>query len=341
MPAQGRQTALLPNNRNSFLDFSFKYGALFVIVLVFVVFSIVNPAFLTYDNIADILRAISITMFVAIGVTLSQIVDGFDLSAGSTVSLTTVVAATLMVWYQQPLIVVLAVPLAIGVLVGLLNALLIVRVRIPDLLATLAVMYVVAGIHKTYTKGYSIYNNMQMTDGTKAPGKFLPDFLWIGQGKLLGVPVPVILMIVAVALVHVFLTYTRWGRQLYVTGGNREAARLSGISVNRVRLSAYVLSGLFAAVGGILYAARIGSGQVDAGAGLLMEAVAAVFVGYSVFGAGKPNVIGTFFGAVLIGVLINGLTMLNLPYYAFDIVKGTVLILALAITFIHLARRKT
>lgn len=327
------------NNRNRFLDFSFKYGALLVIALVVVVFSVANTAFFSYDNIADILRAISITMFVAIGVTLSQIVDGFDLSVGSTVSLTTVVAATLMVWFQQPLLVVIVVPCIIGVVIGLLNAFLIVRIRIPDLLATLAVMYVVAGIHKTYTKGYSIYNNMQMTDGSKAPGKFLPEFLWIGQGKLFGVPVPVLLMIVAVALVHVFLTYTRWGRQLYITGGNREAARLAGISVNRIRLAAYVLSGLFAAFGGILYAARIGSGQVDAGAGLLMDSVAAVFVGYSVFGAGKPNVIGTFFGAVLIGVLINGLTMMNLPYFAFDIVKGAVLVLALAITFIHLKRR--
>jgi simple sugar transport system permease protein len=201
-------------------------------------------------------------------------------------------------------------------------------------------MYIIGGVHKTYTKGFSIYNNMQMTDGTKAPGKFDPDFLWIGQGKLLGVPVPVIIMLVAVILVHLFLTYTRWGRQMYVTGGNQEAARLSGISVNRVKTFAYVLSGIFAAIGGILFAARVGSGQIDAGAPLLMEAVAAVFVGYSVLGAGKPNVIGTFFGAVLIGVLLNGLTMLNLPYYAFDIIKGAVLVFALAITFIHLNRRR-
>jgi simple sugar transport system permease protein len=326
---------------NKLLDFSFKYGALLVIAAVFIVFTIVNPNFMTYDNIADILRSISIVTFVAIGVTFSQIVDGFDLSVGSTVSLTTVVAATLMVWYQQPLIVVLIVPIVIGIVIGLLNAFLIVKVRIPDLLATLAVMYIIGGVHKTYTKGYSIYNNMAMTDGTKAPGKFSPEFLWIGQGKLLGIPVPVLLMIVAVALVHIFLTYTRWGRQLYVTGGNREAARLSGISVNKVRLAAYVLSGVFAAFGGILFASRVGSGQVDAGAPLLMEAVAAVFVGFSVFGAGRPNVIGTFFGAVLIGVLLNGLTMLNLPYFAFDIIKGCVLVLALAVTFVHLNRRRT
>ncbi len=326
--------------KEKFLDYSYKYGALLVIALVIAVFSFLNENFLSYDNMADILRSISIVTFVAIGVTFSQIVDGFDLSVGSTVSLTTVVVATMMVWFQMPLIVVLIVPLVIGIAVGLLNALLIVKVRIPDLLATLAIMYIIGGVHKTYTKGFSIYNNMQMTDGTKAPGKFDPDFLWIGQGKLLGVPVPVIIMLVAVILVHLFLMYTRWGRQMYVTGGNQEAARLSGISVNRVKTFAYVLSGIFAAIGGILFAARVGSGQIDAGAPLLMEAVAAVFVGYSVLGAGKPNVIGTFFGAVLIGVLLNGLTMLNLPYYAFDIIKGAVLVFALAITFIHLNRRR-
>jgi simple sugar transport system permease protein len=327
--------------KDKLLDYSYKYGALVLIAAVIAVFSIVNENFLSYDNMADILRSISIVTFVAIGVTFSQIVDGFDLSVGSTVSLTTVVVATMMVWYQLPLIVVLTVPLLIGIIIGLLNSLLIVRVRIPDLLATLAVMYIIGGVHKTYTKGFSIYNNMQMQDGTKAPGKFLESFLWIGQGKLFGLPVPVLLMIIAVVLVHVFLTYTRWGRQLYVTGGNQEAARLSGIAVNRVRTLAYVLSGIFAAIGGILFAARVGSGQIDAGAPILMESVAAVFVGFSVFGAGKPNVIGTFFGAVLIGILLNGLTMLNLPYYAFDIIKGAVLVLALAITFIHLTRRRT
>lgn len=327
--------------KDKMLDYSYRYGALAVIALVVVIFSIANENFFSYDNLTDILRAISIVTFVAVGVTFSQIVDGFDLSVGSTVSLTTVVVATLMVWYELPLLVVLIVPLVIGIVIGLLNALLIVKVRIPDLLATLAVMYMIAGVHKTYTKGFSIYNNMQMTDGTKAPGKFDPSYLWLGQGKLLGLPVPVILMIIAVALVHIFLTYTRWGRQMYVTGGNREAARLSGIAVNRVRTFAYILSGVFAAIGGVLFAARVGSGQIDAGAPLLMEAVAAVFVGYSVLGAGKPNVIGTFFGAVLIGVLLNGLTMLNMPYYATDIVKGAVLVCALGITFIHSNRRRT
>ncbi|WP_322907079.1 ABC transporter permease [Paenibacillus campi] len=319
---------------------SYRYGALIFIGLVLIFFSVYNTHFLTYNNITDILRSISIVTFVAIGITVSLTVDGFDLSAGSTVSLTTVVAAAIMVWYQMPLIVVIIVPLILGALVGLLNSLLIVKIRIPDLLATLAVMYIISGIHRTYTKGYAIYNNMQFQDGTKAPGVMLDSFLWIGQGRLLGIPFPVILMILAVIGMHLFFKYTRGGRQMIMTGSNEEAARLSGLRVNRIRTLAYVTSGIFAAIGGILFAARVGSGQVDAGSSMQMDALAAVFVGYSVFGAGRPNVIGTFFGAVLMGILVNGMTMLNVQYYATDIVKGVVLVLALAVTFVHRARQK-
>lgn len=330
--------------KDRLLQFAFRYGAIIVILGVFAFFSIKLEYFFSGSNIADILRSISIVTFVAIGVTFSLIVDGFDLSVGSTVSLTTVAAASLMVWYEMPLYVVIIVPLLIGAAVGLINAFFIVRFKIPDLLATLAVMYIVAGIHKTYTKGYSIYNNMQMPDGSKAPGTMSNAFLTIGQGEFyigsFSIPIPVILMLLAVVIAHVFLTYTAFGRQMYMTGGNEEAARLSGIKVKRVRTWAYVLSGVCAAIGGILFASRVGTGQIDAGAPLLMEAVAAVFVGFSVFGAGKPNVLGTFIGSVLIGVLVNGLTMMNLQYYTHDIIKGSVLILALAVTFYVVKKRR-
>lgn len=326
--------------KNRLLQFTFQYGALIFIGLVILFFSLVNPYFFTYANLMDILRAISIVTFVAIGVTISLMVDGFDLSVGATMSLSTVLTATLMVWYEMPLAAVLIIPLLVGAAVGLINAFLIVKIRIPDLLATLAVMYIMNGIHKTYTKGYSIFNNMPLQDGSTAPGVMLDSFLWIGQGKLFGVPFPVILMVIAVVSAHIFFKYTRWGRQMIITGGNEEAARLSGLRVKRVRTWAYIASGVLAAIGGILFAARIGSGQIDAGAPYLMESVAAVFVGYSVFAAGRPNIIGTFFGAVLMGVMVNGLTMMNVQYYTNDIIKGIVLVLALAVTFIHLARKK-
>lgn len=323
----------------SLFDLVYKYGTVAVIALVVLYFSLTNPYFFTYDNIKDILRSISIVTFVAIGVTFSLIVGGFDLSVGSTVSLTTVIVASMMVWYEQGMLITLIVPIALSLLVGLVNAFLVVKIRIPDLLATLAMLYIVNGLHMTYSKGYSIYANMPMTDGTNAPGKFQEWFLWLGQGELFSLPVPVILTFLLVTITHVYLTYTKQGRMLYMTGGNLEAARLSGIPVNRYRTLAYVLSALFAGLGGMLLAARIGTGQVSSGSSMLMDAVAAAFVGFSVFGVGKPNVFGTFVGAILIGVLLNGMTMLNLPYYAYDIIKGVVLALALAVTYYQVRRK--
>jgi simple sugar transport system permease protein len=311
-----------------------RYGSLLAILAVIAFFSIVNENFLSYANLVDILRSISIVTLVAIGVTFSLIVGGFDLSVGSTVSVATVLSASLMVWHRQELLVAVAVPLLAGLVIGLINALLVVKVRIPDILATLVSLYVFQGIHLSYTQGFSIYNNMPMTDGTPAPGIIIPSFLFIGQGEIWGIPVPVILMALAVAGVHVFLNYTRFGRMLYVTGGNLEAARLSGVPVNKYRTLAYMLSALFASIGGIVLTARIGTGQVMAGAPLLMDAVAAAFIGFSIFGQGKPNAFGTFCGAILMGVLMNGLTMMNVPYYAQDIVKGLVLAGALTLTYL-------
>ena len=317
------------------VQFLFKYGAIILLIAIILYFSSISDAFFSYGNFADILRSISIVTLLALGVTFTLVVDGFDLSVGSTMSLSTVVTASLMVWYDMPLWLVLLLPLLIGVAVGLVNSFLITVIGIPDLLATLSMMYIVAGLHRTYTEGYSIYNNMPLTSGGTAPGQLSEAFLWIGQGQMLGLPVPVWIMVVMVLAAYVILNHTRWGRILYMTGGNAEAATLSGVNVKKVKTSAYIISGVFASMAGILFTARVGSGQIDAGAPLLMEAVAAVFVGYSVLGAGKPNALGTFFGAAVIGILLNGLTIQNLPYYAFDIIKGAVLVAALAVTYVY------
>jgi simple sugar transport system permease protein len=324
--------------KEALFTFSRRYGTLLVILLTIIVFGLANDKFLTWQNFTDILRSISIITLLAIGVTISLAAGGFDLSVGSTASLATIASAAALVWYRQETWVAVLVPLLIGAVIGLLNSLLVVKIRIPDLLGTLATMYIINGVHLTWTRGYSIYNNMPMGDGTIAPGQFLPSFLFIGQGEIGSIPFPVILMLVLVALVHVVLNRTRFGRLLYVTGGNEEAARLSGVPVKRYKTYAYVLSALFAALAGIVLASRIGTGQVSAGAPLLMDGVAASFIGFSVFGAGKPNVVGTFVGAVLIGVLLNGLTMLNVPYYAQDIVKGA--ILTGALVFMYFQKRR-
>ena len=325
--------------KEKIIQFLFKYGAIALLISIILYFSLISEAFFTFGNMTDILRSISIVTLLALGVTFTLVVNGFDLSVGSTMSLSTVVTASLMVWYDLPLWLVLILPILVGVVIGAFNTLLIVVIGIPDLLATLSTMYIVAGIHRTYTEGFSIYNNMPLTSGGTAPGELSQAFLWIGQGKLLGLPFPVWIMILMVFVAYLVLNHTRWGRILYMTGGNAEAATLSGVNVRKVKFAAYVISGIFASMAGILFTARVGSGQIDAGAPLLMEAVAAVFVGYSVLGAGKPNAIGSFFGAVIIGILLNGLTILNMPYYAYDIIKGSVLVLALAVTYVYAKNR--
>ncbi|MFC4355733.1 ABC transporter permease [Chryseomicrobium palamuruense] len=337
MQAVEKKSLSRPKNsaKENTVQFLFKYGAIILLVAIILYFSSLSEAFFSYGNFADILRSISIVTLLALGVTFTLVVDGFDLSVGSTMSLSTVVTASLMVWYDMPLWLVLLLPLLIGVAVGLVNSFLITVISIPDLLATLSMMYIVAGLHRTYTEGYSIYNNMPLTSGGVAPGQLSDAFLWIGQGQFIGLPVPVWIMVVMVLAAYLILDHTRWGRILYMTGGNAEAAKLSGVNVKKVKTLAYIISGVFASMAGVLFTARVGSGQIDAGAPLLMEAVAAVFVGYSVLGAGKPNALGTFFGAAVIGILLNGLTIQNLPYYAFDIIKGAVLVTALAVTYVY------
>jgi len=315
-----------------------QYGTLLAILGLIAVFTVTNDQFLTYANFSDIIKSVSIVSLLALGVTFSLIVGGFDLSVGSTASLATIGAAASLVLHRQELLVALLIPLALGILVGLLNALVTIKFRLPDLLATLAIMYVINGIQLTYTKGFSIYDNMPIEGGT-APGRFIPSFLFIGQGTIGPIPFVALLMLVFFIGAHLFLTYTRTGREFYYVGSNAEAAHRSGIAVNRIKLYAYVLSGLFAAIGGIILASRIGTGQVSAGAPLLMDAVAAAYIGYAVFGTGRPNVIGTLIGAILIGILLNGLTMWDVPYYAQDIVKGTILIGALGLSYIQKKQR--
>lgn len=318
-----------PNKqRFDFFNFLYKYGTIITIAVLIIVFSVANPAFIQVNNIVNILRSISIVTIIAIGITISLAVNGFDLSVGSVASFSNAVVISMFVWYSQSTIMAIIIAIAAALLVGALNSFLIVKIRIPDMLITLAMMFIIQGVALTYTKGATISENMIMPDGSYATGKILPSFEKIGE-----IPWIILIMLVIVFIVHVFLTYTKHGRYMYVIGGNAEAARLSGIPVNKYKVVAYLLSALFAAVGGIVLASRVMTSEINAGGPYLMDSVAAAFIGLSVLGAGKPNAIGTFFGAILIGILANGLVMMSVPYYAMDIVKGTVLALALAITY--------
>ena len=306
----------------------YKYGTIITILLLIAIFGIAEKNFLQPNNIINILRSISIVTIIAIGVTISLTVGGFDLSVGSIATVADAVVITLFVWHNQITAVSVVIALAAGALVGVVNSILIVKIKVPDMLATLATMFVFQGVALTYTRGAAVSRNMVMSNGSFATGKITNFFIKLGQ-----VPWIIIIMLLICILVHIFLTRTKHGRYMYVIGGNREAARLSGIPVNRYRVLAYILSALFAAVGGIILAARVQTAEINAGAPYLMDAVAAAYIGLSVGGSGKPNALGTFAGAVLIGILQNGLIMLSVPYYSMDIVKGLVLAFALAITY--------
>lgn len=322
------QTQTKPKKGFELFDFLYKYGTILTIFILIVVFAMSNPTFLQTNNIVNILRSISIVTIIAIGITISLSVDGFDLSVGSVASLSNAIVITMFVWFSQNTFVAIISALAASLLVGALNSFMIVKVKIPDMLMTLASMFIIQGIALTYTKGATVSQNMVMPDGTFSEGIISPFFAKIGQ-----VPWIIIIMVIVVALVHIFLTYTKHGRYMYVIGGNKEAARLSGIPVNKYKIAAYLLSAVFASIGGIVLASRVMTAEINAGAPYLMDSVAAAFIGFSVLGAGKPNAFGTFVGAVLIGILANGLVMMSVPYYAMDIVKGTVLAFALALTY--------
>ncbi|BES84559.1 sugar ABC transporter permease [Pectobacterium araliae] len=316
--------------RHHVFEFLYKWGMLITVVALIALFGLTSDNFLDPYNIINILRSIAIVTVIAIGVSISLSVGGFDLSVGSTASLANALVISLFVWHGFGTTGAIILTLLLCTLVGLFNAFLIVVLKIPDMLATLASLFVIQGVAMTYSYGGSITQNMVLPSGEMAEGIIPEFFATLGQ-----VPVIVIIMLAVTVLVQLYLSLTKHGRRMYVIGGNPEAARLAGIRTARYRVQAYVFSSLLAALGGILLASRIGSSQVNAGGGYLMDAVAAAYIGFSLAGSGKPNALGTLLGAVILGVLQNGLVMLSVPYYAMDIIKGLVLALALAMTYIQ------
>ncbi|HDL6961745.1 TPA: ABC transporter permease [Yersinia enterocolitica] len=319
--------------RHQLFDFLYKWGMLLTVVALIALFGLASDNFLYPNNIINILRSIAIVTVIAIGVSISLSIGGFDLSVGSTASLANAIVVSLFVWYGFGTTGAIILTLLVCTLVGLFNAFLIVVLKIPDMLATLASLFVIQGVAMTYSYGGSITQNMLLPSGDMAEGVIPEMFSALGQ-----VPVIVLIMLAVTIVVQMYLSLTKHGRRMYAIGGNPEAARLAGIRTVRYRVLAYVLSSLLAALGGILLASRIGSSQVNAGGGYLMDAVAAAYIGFSLAGSGKPNAFGTLIGAIILGVLQNGLVMLSVPYYAMDIIKGLVLAMALALTYIHQKR---
>jgi simple sugar transport system permease protein len=332
---QNNESASIKGVRKGFSEIITKWGTIVTIFILFIVFTFGNwnsstnsSMFLTTGNMITILRAISITAIIATGLTFSLAVNGMDLSIGANANFADTFVMTMFVWYNVNMGVSIVLTILVCLSVAVINSLLIVKLKIPDMIAALAVMFMYQGVALTYSNGGAITERMTRPNGQQAPGLVPAAFRALGKEPLL-----IILMLAVVAFAFFFLNYTKHGRYLYAVGGNPEAAKLSGISVSKYKILAYFMSAVFAALGGICLAARVGTAQVSAGDAYLMPSVAAAYIGFSVLGAGKPNAIGTLVGAVLVGMLENGLIMMSVPYFSMNIVKGAVLAIALAMTY--------
>ena len=315
-----------------------RYGFLALLVGLVAFFSVAAPGFAGPRSAVFVFQSVAITGILALGVTATLVVGGFDLSIGSVATSALMLSAYVMVVMEQPAVVAVAACLAMGALAGLINGLLIVKGRVPDLLATLGMMFLLIGLQRIPTEGRSVSTGMRLPGGETANGTFSEGFLWLGRHRIDFIlpdliPVPVVIFIAVGVLIWGFLELTRHGRLMYAIGSNETATALAGANVSQYRIAAYMISGVMASIGGILLAARLGRGDIASGNNLLLDSVAAALIGFAVLGAARPNAFGTAVGAIFVGILLQGLTMMNAPYYTQDFVKGSVLVIALVFTF--------
>lgn len=305
-----------------------KYAIIVIFLGLIVVLSFASPAFLQPQNLINVVRQISVIGLLAIGVTVVIISTGIDLSLGSVLALASVVAASFAQspdWarpqypgLQLPVFAALGAGLGVGLLCGLINGALIAGFRIPPFIATLGMMTAARGVALIYSNGRPI-------SGLKE------DFNFIGQQSILGVPVPIIVLAVVAIGAHLMLNNTRFGRHVYAVGGNEQAARVSGLNLTRIKILIYAFAGLMAGLGGLVLSARIGSGQPTLGEGAELDAIAAAVIGGTSFAGGIGTIWGTLVGALIIGVINNGLDLLNVSPFSQQVVKGAIIVIAIII----------
>ena len=298
-------------------------GILVALVALCVVLSFATSAFLTSKNIMNVLQQISTNGMIAFGMTYVILLGGIDLSVGSVVALSGVMSMALMARSGWGLVPALLAGVLIGTAIGLIDGFFITKVNMPAFIVTLAMMNIARGFALITTSGKPIY----VQDDR---------LLIIGNGKLLeNVPLQAVYMLIIFALLFVVLNYTKYGRHLYATGGNIEAARFSGINVNRVQLTAYIISGTVSGFAGVLTAARLYSALPSMGEGAEMNAIAAVVLGGTMMTGGSGTLGGTLIGALIIGVMNNGLNLMGFSSYWQDVAKGVIIILAIYMDIIR------
>lgn len=295
-----------------------RYGTAVILILLFAFFSIKSEAFLSVSNILNLLRQTSITGIISLGMTIVMLTGGIDLSVSSVVALSSMSCSILMVNYGVNMYVAILVSLVVGMLSGFVNGCLITYIRIPPLIATLGTQTAIRGLAYITTDGYTVYG-------------FPEAFGFIGKGYVGAIPMPVIIMVVTLAIGWYVINQTKFGRYLYAIGGNGEAARLSGININRKMVTAYIISGMLAALAGVVELSRLNSGQPNAGEGYEMSAITAVVLGGISVSGGEGKFSGVIFGILIMGILSSGLVMMNVSTYYQQLIRGLVLIFAISI----------
>ena len=295
-----------------------RWGILAVLLVLTIFMVLVAPNFTTMSNGFNIARAVSINAVLAAGMTLVILTAGIDLSVGSIVGVSGVVSILLWNAGTGPVISVLG-GIAVGALAGLVNGILVAYLALPAFIVTLGAM--------TYLRGTAY----ALTDAKPLIADGELGFRFLGTGNIAGIPAPVLIMLAVYIALWFVLERTRFGRHIYAVGGNAEAARLAGIKVKRVLTRVYLLAGLTAGIAGVMFAARVDSGQPRAGEGYELDAIAAVVLGGTSLAGGRGRIHGTFIGALIMGVLSNGLTLMNVPFFSQLIVKGVVIVLAIGI----------
>lgn len=306
------------------------WAAVIALIVSIAVFTLIQGgAFFSKANAVNILRAMSITTIFAIAATVTMAPDGFDMSACTLASFSAYIFASSFLWFGLPLWASALATIVFTMVLYLLTMFLILVCKIPDMLATCSLMFVHQGLGLWWTGGGAVSSGMPTRWGTPPvrPG-WTDGFLNIGRA-----PWCIVIMLLCVAFAFIFLNYTKHGRYLYAMGGNKVAAKLSGINVKKYRFVAGMVTAVFIAVGAMVVCSRNSAAQITGCDNYLMPSLAAVFVGRSVGGAEKPNAIGTMIGAALVAVLENGLTQIGVVYYVLPAVKGAVLALALVVAY--------
>lgn len=305
-----------------------KFQSLIALFVLCIVLSFLTDKFFTADNGINVLRQVAVNVCIATGMTLIVLTGGIDLSVGSVLALCGAITAGLLknglrvpsadLFVGFTILGAILGGIIVGSLLGLFNGFIITKFKVPPFVATLAMLTIARGLTMLFTAGHPISNLGE-------------DFAFIGAGIVLGVPVPVWTAIVVVLLAVFITSKTKLGRYIYAIGGNETAAKLSGIRINRVKLIVYSLGAALAAIGGVIVTSRLDSAQPNAGTSYELDAIAAVVIGGTSLNGGKGTVWGTVIGAVIIGVLNNGLVLLNVSPFWQQVVKGGVILLAVIV----------